>query len=369
MKSSFHRLCLFLALTASALAQTSMTVAQLVDFVKSSVELHEDDRKLADMVKKVRLTNQLDAHTAEGLQTLGAGRLTMAALRTLIADSASLPAAPAPVQAPKVTAAPTLAPMLAADAAQQKEILAAITENALNYSNSLPNFICLQVTQRYVDRSGGDHFAATDKIAERLSYFDHKEDYKVISVNDAPVTNRKHEQLGGATSSGEFGTMLLGIFSPESQTEFNWERWGKLRDHIMHVFSFRVRLENSQYRITAEDVKRTVTVGYHGLIYADRDSRSVMRITMEADDIPADFPIRSASETLDYDTIAISGEKFILPLKVEMRMRDGKIAVKNQAAFRLYNKFGADTSITFDAPDASAPEPKADGTAAGPPAK
>ncbi len=355
MKSSFHRFCLFLALTASALAQTSMTVAQLVGFVKSSVELHEDDRKLADMVKKVRLTNQLDAHSVETLQTLGAGRLTMAALRTLVTDSASLPAAPAP----KVSAAPILAPMAAPDAAQQKEILAAVTENALNYSDSLPNFICLQVTQRYVDRAGGDHFVPADKIAERLSYFEHKEDYKVISVNDAPVTNRKHEQLGGATSSGEFGTMLLGIFTPESRTEFQWERWGKLRGHIMHVFSFRVRLENSQYHITAEEVKRTIPVGYHGLIYADRDSRSVMRITMEADDIPSDFPIRSASETLDYDSIAISGVKFILPLKVEMQMRDGKSAMKNEAAFRLYNKFGADTSITFDAPDASTPEPKA----------
>jgi len=79
-----------------------------------------------------------------------------------------------------------------------------------------------------------------------------------------------------------------------------------------------------------------------------------MRITMEADDIPADFPIRSASETLDYDSIAISGEKFILPLKVEMQMRDARSAMKNQAEFRLYNKFGAETNIQFgDAADAA----------------
>ena len=365
MKRSSQLVCLLLALTAAASAQVKMSVDQLVGFVKSSVQLHEDDRKVAEMVQKIHLSNQLDARTVETLQTLGAGRLTVAALRTLMTDSASLPAAPVLAPAPKVAAAPMAAP----DAAQQREILAAVTENALNYSDRLPNFICLQVTQRFVDRAGGDHFVPTDKIAERLSYFEHKEDYKVISVNDAPVTNRKHEQLGGATSSGEFGTMLREIFDPQSQTEFQWERWGKLRDHIMHVFTFRVRLENSQYHITAEEVKRTIPVGYHGLIYADRDSRSVMRITMEADDIPADFPIRSASETLDYDSIAISGEKFILPLKVEMQMRDGKSAMKNQAAFRLYNKFGADTSITFDASDAAAPEPSSDGKAASPPAK
>ncbi len=344
--------CLLVAFVAAAPAQMKMSVEQLVVFVKSSVQLKEDDRKVAEMVKKIQLSNQLDARTIESLQELGAGRLTVAALKTLRTDSASLPAAPAP--APKLTAAPIPGP----DAEEQKKVLAAITGNAVNYSEGLPNFICMQVTRRYVAQSGSDNFRLTDTISERLSYFEHKEDYKVISVNGTPVSNRKHEQLGGATSSGEFGSMLYEIFSPESHTEFQWERWGKLRDHVMHVFSFRVRLENSKYSITAEQVKRTVTVGYHGLIYADRDSNSVMRITMEADDIPEDFPIRSAAETLDYDSISLSGQKFILPLKVDMRMRDGRNVMKNQAEFRLYNKFGADTSIIFDNAPEALPEEK-----------
>jgi len=347
----FPSLCLLVATTALAPAQTSMSAQQLVDFVKSSIKLHEDDRKVAEVVKKIHLSNQLDVRIVESLQGIGAGSLTMTALRTLSVASGSLPAAPAP--APQLSVAPIPPP----SAEEQNRILAAITENALNYSNGLPNFICMQVTRRYVDQAGGENFRLTDTIAERLSYFEHKEDYKVISVNNAPVTNRKHEQLGGATSSGEFGSMLLGIFSPESQTEFQWERWGKLRDHVMHVFRFRVRLETSKYEITAEAVKRTVVVGYHGLIFADRDSHAVMRITMEADDIPADFPIRSASESLDYDSIPISGQKFILPIKVDMRMRDGRDVMKNEAEFRLYNKFGTETNIQFgEAPEALAPD-------------
>jgi len=349
MKRCIQFVCLIAALAGAASAQMTMSVDKLVEFVKSSVQQKEDDRKVAEIVKKIKLTNQLDAKAIESLQELGAGRLTVAALKTLRTDSASLPAAPAPVVAPKLTAAP----IPAADAETQQKVLAAITQSALSYSEGLPNFICMQVTRRYVAQNGSDNFRLTDTIAERLSYNEHKEDYKVISVNGTPVTNRKHEQLGGATSSGEFGSMLYEIFSPESHTEFQWERWGKLREHVMNVYSFRVRLENSKYSITAEEVKRTVTVGYHGLIYADRDTNSVMRITMDADDIPEDFPIRSAGETLDYDSISLSGVKFILPLKVDMRMKDGRNTMKNQAEFRLYNKFGADTSIIFDnAPEA-----------------
>ena len=346
---------LVLALALAAQAQSRMTVDELFRFIKSSIDLHEDDRKVADYVKKIELSNQLAARTVEELQGLGAGRLTVAALRALVTESASLPPAPAPAAKPVVTAAPMPAP----SEAEQNRILEEIREAALSYSNGLPDFVCLQVTKRYVDPSASDSFRLTDTIAERLSYFEHKEAYKVISVNGVPVTNRKHEQLGGATSSGEFGSMLLEIFSPESQTEFHWERWGKLRGRIMHVYSFRVEQPNSKYQITAEDIKRTIVAGYHGLIYADRDTNAVMRITMDADNIPADFPIRSAGETLDYDTVAISGQKFILPIKVDMRMRDGRVLVKNEAEFRLYNKFGADTSIQFgDAADDAKDPPK-----------
>src|SRR5579862_7433201 len=121
MKRCFQLVCLLLALTAAAAAQMKMTVERLVTFVTSSVQMHEDDRKVAETIKKIQLSNQLDAHTVENLQTLGAGRLTVAALKTLITDSASLPAAPVLVPAPRVIATPLAPP----DAAQQKEILAA----------------------------------------------------------------------------------------------------------------------------------------------------------------------------------------------------------------------------------------------------
>ena len=161
----------------------------------------------------------------------------------------------------------TAAPIPGPSEEDQKKVLAAITRvTRSSYSEGLPNFICMQVTRRYVAQSGSDNFRLTDTIAERLSYNEHHEDYKVISVNGTPVSNRKHEQLGGATSSGEFGSMLYEIFVRESHTEFQWERWGKLRDHVMHVYSFRVRLENSKYSITSG---RGEADGYGGVSRAD----------------------------------------------------------------------------------------------------
>ena len=66
-----------------AQAQLKMTVDQLVSFIKSSIQLRHDDRKVADYVKKIRLANALDARTVEDLQGMGAGPQTVMALKAL----------------------------------------------------------------------------------------------------------------------------------------------------------------------------------------------------------------------------------------------------------------------------------------------
>lgn len=343
------RLCLIFALALAAQAQSKMTVDQLVSFVKSSVQLRHDDRQIADYIKKnVKLSNRLTPRMVEDLQGAGAGPLTVNALKSLITESAALPLPVPPPPKPVVVGIPP------PDSIEQKRILALITENARNYTRNLPNFICLQVTRRYGDNSGLENYRLIDTIAERLSYNEQKEDYKVVSINGVPTTGSvKHEQLNGATSSGEFGSMLKEIFDPETETEFGWERWATLRGRRMYVFNFHVRRANSKYTIYADSVKRTVFAGYHGLIYADRETGMVMRIKMECEGLPVDFPVQSVDLDLNYDFTKISGQDYLLPLKSEIRSREAKFMVKNEVEFRLYNRFGAETNIQFgDVPDA-----------------
>jgi hypothetical protein len=160
----------------------------------------------------------------------------------------------------------------------------------------------------------------------------------------------KHEKLGGLTSSGEFGTMLYQIFTPQTQTQFDWERWATLRGKRMYVFSFRVAQPNSDYSIYHEPSGRTIVAGYHGLIYADAVTKQIMRIKMDCDDLEA-FPINQVSLTLDYSPTKISDQSFVLPMAAEVRTREGRTLGKNVMQFSLYRKFGADATITFDTPD------------------
>jgi hypothetical protein len=238
----------------------------------------------------------------------------------------------------------------------QAQVIAEARELALGYTKRLPDFICLQVTRRYVDPAGLEMFHLLDTVAARLSYFEQKEDYKLISVN-GNLTQSEFEKLGGATSTGEFGTMLREIFEPQTEAEFVWERWAKLRGKICHVYSFRVRQSKSKWHVSWQR-QLEIVPAYRGLVYVDRDVPMVLRVTMEAENMPATFPIQEAKSMLDYDFTDIAGSPFLLPLRSEMRMRESKVLVKNQTEFRNYRKFGAEATITFDTSMEPIPEDK-----------
>jgi hypothetical protein len=102
----------------------------------------------------------------------------------------------------------------------------------------------------------------------------------------------------------------------------------------------------SKYSISAGTEHRIIA-GYHGLLYVDRENSAVMKVTLQADDIPTGFPIREVNLSLDYDHVEISGLKFILPLKAVISSRTGpKMLTRNEVEFRMYRKFTAESTIT-----------------------
>ncbi len=340
---------IFLFFSFGLSAQLKMSVAQLGIFVRSSIELRHDDGKVANYLKKVQLTEKLDDRQIEEFIGNGAGPRTINALRDLRDLSEKLPASAKPVaKAP----APTIPPP---STEEQQEVLEKVRQYALEYDKRLPDFICAQVTRRFFDPSGLEFWTTADTITAKLTYFQNKEEKQVMLVNGR-YENTDYDKLGGATSTGEFGSLLRQVFEPKSHAEFGWARWATLRGKRMYVFSYRVPRAYSQWGILYEK-SLSDTPGYRGLVFVEKSSLQVMRVTLEADDLPASFPVQAASNKLDYDYQEISNQQFLLPLRAEMRMRSGKLLVKNEVEFRMYRKFGTDVTISFDTPpDALPPE-------------
>ena len=254
------------------------------------------------------------------------------------------------------------APIPPPSSEEQAAIISEVRDYALNYSKSLPDFICTQVTRRYAAPAPGTKYGGAagsdptwylqDTLTIKLSYFEQKEDYKLILVNNS-MTNQDYKSLGGATTTGDFGSMMREIFEPSTQAHFEWDHWATLRGRRTLVFSYRVDQSRSQWHINY-DRKMDIVPAYRGLVYVDRDTHMVTRVTLEAIDVPAGFPIKRAETVLDYDYQDISGHTFLLPLKASTIMASAEYLTKNDEEFRVYRKYSADTTITFDS---ETPEP------------
>jgi hypothetical protein len=348
-RQRFRQMGAVLVFCLAAAAQTqTLTLDQLMKFLTSSVELKMSDSDVAKFLVKTKLSERLDDITIEKLLASGVGPKTLNALRALRDQSESLATAKPVAAAPKVQLPP------APNAVEQAAIIDEVREYALNYSKSLPNYLATQVVRRYQANAPGARYARSsepswvqvDLLTIRLSYFDQKEEYKLIMHNNNP-TQEDFKNVGGATSTGEFGSMLRDIFEPRTHARFSWDGWARLRDQLVMAFSYSVEQANSQWGIEYEK-KDHIVPAYSGRILIDKETHLVMRVTLNADNIPLTFPVKMATTILDYDYVDISGHPFLLPLKSETQMSADGVLSRNDTEFRLYRKYSAEAEIKYD---------------------
>lgn len=317
-------------------------MATLIAVVRRAIAHKDSDSKLAHDIHKMRLGQRLDDHVIEELESEGAGPKAVAELLDLRDVSADLPK---PGALPDFSAPPVpLRP-------EQDHILQSAAANAASYSAGLPDFICTEIVRRYEDLGGSGKWKPRDVLQVKLTYFGHREEYKLVAINNHPTT-RDYDFLsvGGALSEGEFGTDLVALFLPESKTQIRWDHWTHLRRHVAHVFFFRILQANSQYRMEfgqGGGPRVSAITGAHGYFYVDRDTGEVLRINRTAD-MPSDFPVRKATTLLDYDYTNVAGRQYLLPLHAEIRMATDYVLTRNLLEFTGYRKFTGESTITFD---------------------
>ena len=366
-------LVVLLAFSLSVFAE-NLSVAKLVQFLDSSQTFIKEgkmtDKELAGYLGRVKLTERLDARTLEDIQgRFKLGPKTLAALEKLRDETASLGAAAPIVEAPKPR------PIPPPSSVEQAAILDEVREYALNYSRTLPDFICTQVTRRFNAPAPGTKYGgpadadprwyAQDTLQIRLSYFQQKEQYTVVLIG-SQLVNQDYRKVGGAKSFGEFGSMMQQIFDPTTEAHFEWDHWGTLRGQRVMAFQYHVRLDRSKYELVVDDHLR-ITTAYRGLVEVDPKTHSVLRITAEAENIPSEFPVKAVKDVLDYDYTELSGQKFLLPLKAQVLMKGSDVWSRLDEEFRVYRKYSAESDIKFDTePIAPLPEDKTKETPAAP---
>ena len=205
-------------------------------------------------------------------------------------------------------------------------------ESALNYTRSLPDFICTEVVRRYNDTRS----RLLDTLTLKLSYFEQKEKYQLLAINGR-ATVLPYESVGGVITQGEFGSLLAEVFDRQSAAEFRWDHWTTLRQRPAQVYSFRVLGRpvplpdpGRRPRHARRDSGRTARLCVRGWRHQPDGSHFA-----EADGIPRDFPVLKAATVLDYDFVEIGGRQFLLPLHADARMTTAQMRITQRGGVPL----------------------------------
>jgi hypothetical protein len=237
-------------------------------------------------------------------------------------------------------------------------VLAGARAYALDYSLTLPDFICNEVVRRYREGADPGAWTLTDTLTVRLSYYGHREEYKLLQIN-GKAADRSYESLFGSISEGEFGSLLRQVFEPDHTTEIRSVGSDTIRNTPVAVFSYRMTAEHARYAVNfvINDKRYSAVAGRRGRVYVEPATGRILRITSAADGLAPDFPVQKLTSTLDYDVTAIGDRTFVLPRSADVQMEAGTYQTRNSIDFQSYHKFAADTDVSFD-PAAPAPSKK-----------
>jgi hypothetical protein len=227
------------------------------------------------------------------------------------------------------------------------DLIRKASDTALDFTEKLPNYVCQEFMSRYESTTKPVSWHALDVVGMEVVYQDQKEDYRKITLNGRPV-NKKLEELGGAWSTGEFGTVLIDLFAPQTAADFHYVRDSRMAGVLTKEYTFNVTHANSHWTIHMGS--QQYDPAYKGSVWIDPKTARVMRIEMQAYGFPTDFESDDVESATDYEYVRLGdAQQYLLPVHAETLscQRGTPYCSRNTIDFRNYKKYTGESTITF----------------------
>lgn len=232
-----------------------------------------------------------------------------------------------------------------ADAGSRDEFIEKAREMASNFSETLPAYTVKQFTTRFQSDNPRLNWQPLDNVSAEVIYNNGTEEYKNILVNGKPPKGKIEDS--GSWSTGEFASVLRDIFSPASAADFRPSGAATIVNRSTRVYKFVVEQENSHWKIAGPG--QFYFPAYKGTMWIDKETSRVLRIEMQARNMPKSFSFDTVESTLDYDFIRLGAASYLLPVHSEnlICVRHTSTCSKNILDFRNYRRFAAESTIIF----------------------
>jgi len=245
-----------------------------------------------------------------------------------------------PAPAPEGPSLEEMAPPVDAHIQKAREAADAFTE-------TLPDYICQQQTARFQSTTHVVSWVPVDIVSAELVYEKGKERYRNLAINGKPAKAQRMEDIPGAISTGEFGSVLVDLYSPATAADFRFRRNSKSGGRDAFLYDFQVDREHSHWAIHAPS--QSVLPAYRGSVWIDKETGRTLRIEMQTMRLPEEFPFDKIEMATDYEFIRIAEHQFLLPVHSEnlMCQRGTNVCAHNVLDFRNYHKFAGESTIEF----------------------
>jgi hypothetical protein len=369
-----------------------VTVVQLTQTLTADVGAHKPDAEMARQIAGMELSERLtEATLARLTATLHADPRAALALQ-LLADQSVFLDPPAS----------ELPPSPSPDDAAQQRLLEAARSYVAQILPRLPNLLATQTTNRYDDSPqeiqkgdwpirAGLHLV--DTSSREISV------YQETANRSATVASVRWQKQIGLTSGGEFASTLGMILTDTLRGKVTWSHWEKIATGQAAAFHYSVPRSASHFEVigslqrpaavegrpvqignsgpsgigarpsakSSDSSTSLTTPGYHGSLWLDPATGSILRVTVEVD-AKESVPFQRAAIMVQYGPVQIGNREFICPVFSVALSRalsganpdpithlpgDAPTLWLNESMFTAYHRFGSTVRVV---PGAQVPQ-------------
>lgn len=185
--------------------------------------------------------------------------------------------------------------------------------------NRQPNYTCLETVERTRRRAPARRLELVDTLRMEVALVAGREMFAWPGAKNFENSDLRKMVPNGTIGNGNFALHARSIFG-SSAAKFVYAGSSNIGGRMADRFDFKIPLSNSGYSLRVED--RSAVVAYHGSFWADSGTLDILRLEVDADDIPAFLQISSATNRMDYRRIRIGASDFLLPSDSELSLVD-----------------------------------------------
>ncbi|QOY88617.1 hypothetical protein [Paludibaculum fermentans] len=219
----------------------------------------------------------------------------------------------------------------------------------------LPDYVCSQTIERFGRAAAHRELQRIDIVRLDVAVTGDRELYGRPGARQFYGKSLAEVIGSGFVSTGRFALFTRQILNT-SKTMYKYQGLNERPGKPAHEYDFDVDPASSNYVLRSGNAE--AKTGYQGSFWIHADSLDLLRVEVQAFDIPEHLGLSEAKTTLIYGRMSIGQESILLPVLTTATVitTDGLENV-NRIQVQGCRRFQSESTLSFDAPAEASPKP------------